>query len=299
MARFWGRQTTRMSAVSLEQTVRDWIASSSIDEMTSVTVTETTNVMNLVSAYFGSTTTARTDTLLVAPACTLRAGEIDDISLLLSQSCSSFGKVYGTDQAPYLSILHKSPARGIDGAVAAQVSDREVMDAVFLYIQQALLGYSDDNEEDFVKLGRQLLTVERHTVTPAASEAAFFEAFWSTAADVAQFTTESSVMLVAPGFAERPDDFSRLLETGGGSPLGRLLASAGAASVSATAFAGGGLRYPFVIVSPPIEEIVAPEDGYKVITSAGEVDVEEYIRRKEEEEKEAAEKKDDQEGKWV
>ena len=55
---------------------------------------------------------------------------------------------------------------------------------VFVWLQKQLLNFDDDHEEDFVTLGQLLLSVDKHVITQAASEAALTTEFWSQAATI-------------------------------------------------------------------------------------------------------------------
>lgn len=52
------------------------------------------------------------------------------------------------------------------------------MEEVFLWLQRTMLGMVDDEEEEFVDLGRKLLTVHKYVVVNATTEAEFSRTFW-------------------------------------------------------------------------------------------------------------------------
>lgn len=68
----------------------------------------------------------------------------------------------------------------------AAVSQKAVMEEVFLWLQRTMLGMVDDEEEMFVELGRKLLTVHKYLVVNATTEAELSRTFWQEAAALAE-----------------------------------------------------------------------------------------------------------------
>lgn len=66
------------------------------------------------------------------------------------------------------------------------------MEEVFLWLQRTMLGMVDDEEEDFVELGRKLLTVHRYVVVKATTEVELSQAFWQEATALAKHGVEAA-----------------------------------------------------------------------------------------------------------
>ncbi|MEM7655538.1 MAG: hypothetical protein AAF399_05360 [Bacteroidota bacterium] len=60
------------------------------------------------------------------------------------------------------------------------------MEEVFLWLQRTMLGMADEEEEDFIQLGRKLLTVHKYVVVNATTEAELCGAFWQEATALAK-----------------------------------------------------------------------------------------------------------------
>lgn len=70
------------------------------------------------------------------------------------------------------------------------VSQSAVMEEVFLWLQRTMLGMVDDEEEEFVDLGRKLLTVHKYVVVNATTEAEFSRTFWHEVTELAKHGVE-------------------------------------------------------------------------------------------------------------
>ncbi|CAM9099157.1 unnamed protein product [Ectocarpus sp. 4 AP-2014] len=141
--------------------------------------------------------------LLVAPSCTIESGCTTALEAALSSSCIS--KVYHPDveqglggKAPHLALWHQgvaaeelSPSSDLEQKTAS-VSKKAVMEEVFLWLQRTMLGMVDDEEEDFVELGRKLLTVHRYVVVKATTEVELSQAFWQEATALAKHGVEAA-----------------------------------------------------------------------------------------------------------
>lgn len=64
------------------------------------------------------------------------------------------------------------------------------MEEVFLWLQRTMLGMVDDEEEEFVDLGRKLLTVHKYVVVNATTEAEFSRTFWHEVTELAKHGVE-------------------------------------------------------------------------------------------------------------
>lgn len=60
------------------------------------------------------------------------------------------------------------------------------MEEVFLWLQRTMLGMADEEEDNFVQLGRKLLTVHKYLVVNATTEAELSRAFWQEATALAK-----------------------------------------------------------------------------------------------------------------
>eukprot|EP00752_Nemacystus_decipiens_P010604 g9442.t1 len=324
--------------------------------------------------------------LLVAPSCSIESDGAKAVEAALSSVCVS--KVYHPDveqglggKAPHLALWHEEVSAGVFSPSSmleqqtASLSQKAVMEEVFLWLQRTMLGMVDDEEEVFVDLGRKLLTVHKYVVVNATTEAELSRAFWQEAvalakhgvdaaaeeekrnarraadrarkeaagrkakaaeekrksegaqeakdsagdadagegigankADVDEQASEEqetedvedlleaaglgggdnpredSVLLALPGFrfTDRPS-FEKFVEDKLAAPL-KALSPLGVEGIelSADIYAGEDLKFPVIIMSPPLEKFEAPEGGYKFINGRGEEqDADAYIREQE------------------
>ncbi|CAN0560408.1 unnamed protein product, partial [Ectocarpus sp. 12 AP-2014] len=139
----------------------------------------------------------------VAPSCTIESACTTALEAALSSSCIS--KVYHPDveqglggKAPHLALWHQgvaveelSPSNDLEQKTAS-LSKKAVMEEVFLWLQRTMLGMVDDEEEDFVELGRKLLTVHRYVVVKATTEVELSQAFWQEATALAKYGVEAA-----------------------------------------------------------------------------------------------------------
>ncbi|CAM9247126.1 unnamed protein product [Ectocarpus fasciculatus] len=140
--------------------------------------------------------------LLVAPSCTIESECTTALEAALSSSCTS--KVYHPDveqglggKAPHLALWHEGVAsEELSSSDLEQqtttLSKKAVMEEVFLWLQRTMLGMVDDEEEDFVDLGRKLLTVHRYVVVKATNEVELSQAFWQEATALAKHGVEAA-----------------------------------------------------------------------------------------------------------
>ncbi|CAM9383038.1 unnamed protein product [Scytosiphon promiscuus] len=135
--------------------------------------------------------------LLVAPSCTIESGIATAVEAALSSACVS--RVYHPDvpqglggRAPHLALWHEevsadvfSPSSVLEEQTAS-LPQKAVMEEVFLWLQRTMLGMADDEEDNFVQLGRKLLTVHKYLVVNATTEAELSRAFWQEATALAK-----------------------------------------------------------------------------------------------------------------
>lgn len=272
---------------------------------------------SVLARYFASTAAGKEGAVVCAPDLVSGTEEFyGELETLLQSSSNEFKALYsptaekGPSWAPYLSIRHDiSPA--VPARDVTMPEDTAVMDSVFLWLQRQLLSFEDESEDEFVILGRKLLSVSRYVVTPATSTSDLTACFWEQAARMQEVASleamqkldimddpedserkkkeasadednATSVLLCVPGLADMvPGDFSSFFIEKLSEPLSRLSAKDSTPLV-AECWVGGGLEFPVILLSPPISAVADPEGGYKVYTTAGgEVTVDEYIAQME------------------
>ncbi|CAN0078292.1 unnamed protein product, partial [Hapterophycus canaliculatus] len=95
-------------------------------------------------------------------------------------------------KAPHLALWHEeasadvfSPSSVLEEQTAS-LPQKAVMEEVFLWLQRTMLGMADEEEDNFVQLGRKLLTVHKYLVVNATTEAELSRAFWQEATALAK-----------------------------------------------------------------------------------------------------------------
>lgn len=67
-----------------------------------------------------------------------------------------------------------------------------------------------DDEEEYVAIGRSLLSVQRYVVTPAHTVPSMAEVFWKEVESLAEQSQEGNIIIVMPDFLiENPDEVNR------------------------------------------------------------------------------------------
>eukprot|EP00903_Cladosiphon_okamuranus_P009404 g8968.t1 len=348
-------------------------------------LTESSPTAVLTRYYESLTAGEAQQMLLVAPSCSIESDDAQAVEAALSSVFVS--KVYHPDveeglggKAPHLALWHEevsasvfSPSSVLEQQTSS-LSQKAVMEEVFLWLQRTMLGMVDDEEEIFIELGRKLLTVHKYVVVNATTEAELSREFWQEAAALAKHGVtaaaekekkdaeeaadrakkeaaernakaaaeekrksqgaeeagvcsedadvgeeldaenvmeqateeqeaggvedvlkasglgggdnpkEDSVLMALPGFRfkDRPS-FEKFVEDKLVAPL-KALSPLGVEGVelSADIYAGEDLKFPVIIISPPLEKFEAPEGGYKFINGRGEErDADAYIQEQE------------------
>jgi len=188
---------------------------------------------------------------------------------------------------PIFSVHHSPSKEKFCPNEKNEVSEKIVMEQIFSWLKNTLLNFDDEDEDEFLDLGRKLLSIGSHRVIKASTETEFAAIFWEEVSKMqkkssAEFSETKSLLLAAPNmnFHANFDEFFSNQMAG---PLKVFTSlSEGSNAINAEAWYESYLDFPVVILSPPLPDIKEPEGGYKVYTTKdGEMTVDEYIKAKE------------------
>lgn len=154
--------------------------------------------------------------IFIAPNCRSASDTkaMQRLSEHLKRSCDG-ANVEQLDEAPQPALSFLTQAA--DPEPASDLSETEVMGKVLDWFQAMLVTLSD--EEDFIEIGRVLLSVKQYAVNNAVSASGLQAGFWREVAALVE-GGEGNTMMVAPNFmVDNPEGFESFVARQLESPL--------------------------------------------------------------------------------
>mmetsp|Transcript_7222 Transcript_7222/g.9531 ORF Transcript_7222/g.9531 Transcript_7222/m.9531 type:complete len:341 (+) Transcript_7222:135-1157(+) len=260
----------------------DWLG---IENAPSVASTIADSPAGVMAAYWRSVSSTSKDTVLVAPSAGKEwtPEQVTTVNDLMETTCSSFDKIYHPHsddadlQSPYLALRHggssacSMSSTSTESAVTLTPERNEIMEGIFTWFQNQLLNFESD--EDFIDLGRKLLTIQEYVISDSTNKANLLADCWAEAAKlsvpgatVKANGEENSILIVASSLQD--EDFVSFMTKQFSEPLHKLTAAGMGKGAKLNLYswnAKDGLKYPMVLIYPDLEELEAPEDA-KVMT---------------------------------
>jgi len=175
----------------------------------------------VMSAFFREVVSCPSDgneeTLLVSPNCK-SASTTESMQRMADYfgECCPWSKISVLEGAPHASFAFTSKKLQ-DAKVEKKetMGEQEVMGKVLDWFTQFLIGM--DDEEEYVEVGRRLLSVKRYAVTPAATAEALKETFWAEVSTLVE--AGGNTLIVAPELEMESEPFASLVEQRLAGPL--------------------------------------------------------------------------------
>ncbi|CAM9958826.1 unnamed protein product [Heterosigma akashiwo] len=252
-------------------------------EAPSIVESTADTVAGVVADFYGSVSTAAGETVVVAPrvGAGWGAAQVYAVEGAL-RPAAAFRAVYHPEshdeglRSPHFALHHHAGLAAAAEPPASQPlpTREDVMEDIFTWFQNQLLR-EDLEEEEFIDLGRKMITIQEVVVSWRTSRPGLLSRLLGEAmalparAAIQANEEENSVLIVAPFLGKGGGAFAGFVQKAFGGPLAQVTAQGMGASdgvLVCHAFpAEDGLRHPMVLVHPVLVELEAPEDA-KVMT---------------------------------
>mmetsp|Transcript_39628 Transcript_39628/g.79825 ORF Transcript_39628/g.79825 Transcript_39628/m.79825 type:complete len:356 (-) Transcript_39628:147-1214(-) len=167
----------------------------------------------------------KADTLLVSPNCK-SSGNSEAMKRMAEyfKECCPWSDTTLLEGAPHASFTFTSKKieKTAEGK-SETLSEQEVMGKVLDWFTSFLIGM--DDEEEYVEVGRALLSVKRYAVSQARTPEALKETFWAEVSTLAE-AGDGNTLIVAPDLEMEAAPFDDLVQQRMAAPLNEWAASA-------------------------------------------------------------------------
>eukprot|EP00960_Hanusia_phi_P003714 109849-Hanusia_phi.AAC.3 len=213
------RTSLRMASILPEkaiQAVRDWNGAPKESEYVCAASKTDAAVMSEFFSQSMSGGKKDSQVVFVAPNCKSSGSKLQQMADHLKSACG-FSDLNVLENAPQPCFTFKRQLGSKSSqSVQSTISEQQVPTIV---VTRNLMIYHIDNEEDFVEIGRILLSVKRYTVTPAEHQFELQQAFWKEVSTLVE-GGDGNTMIVASNFmVDDPEGFEQFVSKQLSDPL--------------------------------------------------------------------------------